>query len=150
MMVAASSALWGCRPLMASEPSNLLHPLFVTSHHVLGMRYVLSPLVQALLTILDSPLNKAGKVKGIYIHTVKNVLIQASGSSICSSSTCSSSSNISSRGRMSCCCCSSTLLCQQQLQQLRGCQMCRKSRVHHSRVQLERGRGVAGGAVLCI
>lgn len=31
---------------------------------------------QALLTILDSPLNKAGKVKGIYIRTVKNVLIQ--------------------------------------------------------------------------
>jgi hypothetical protein len=36
---------------------------------------------------------------------------------------------------MSCCCCSSTLLCQQQLQQLRGCQMCRNSRVHHSRVK---------------
>lgn len=31
---------------------------------------------QALLTILDSPLNKAGKIKGIYIHTTKNVLIQ--------------------------------------------------------------------------
>ncbi|KAF8056458.1 Emg1 [Scenedesmus sp. PABB004] len=31
---------------------------------------------QALLMILDSPLNKAGKVKGIYIHTCRNVLIQ--------------------------------------------------------------------------
>lgn len=31
---------------------------------------------QALLTILDSPLNKAGKVKGIFVHTNKNVLIQ--------------------------------------------------------------------------
>lgn len=26
--------------------------------------------------ILDSPLNKAGKVKEIYVHTAKNVLIQ--------------------------------------------------------------------------
>ena len=26
--------------------------------------------------ILDSPLNKAGKVKGIFVHTAKNVLIQ--------------------------------------------------------------------------
>ncbi len=26
--------------------------------------------------ILDSPLNKAGKVKGVYVHTSKNVLIQ--------------------------------------------------------------------------
>lgn len=31
---------------------------------------------QALLTILDSPLNKAGKLKGLYVHTAKNVLIQ--------------------------------------------------------------------------
>lgn len=31
---------------------------------------------QALLTILDSPLNKAGKVRAIYVHTAKNVLIQ--------------------------------------------------------------------------
>uniref|UniRef100_A0A1D1ZTI4 Ribosomal RNA small subunit methyltransferase NEP1 n=1 Tax=Auxenochlorella protothecoides TaxID=3075 RepID=A0A1D1ZTI4_AUXPR len=31
---------------------------------------------QALLMILDSPLNKAGKVKEIYVHTAKNVLIQ--------------------------------------------------------------------------
>eukprot|EP00887_Chlorella_sp_A99_P003266 scaffold9.g3266.t1 len=30
----------------------------------------------ALLTILDSPLNKAGKLKGLYVHTAKNVLIQ--------------------------------------------------------------------------
>lgn len=34
------------------------------------------PYPQALLTILDSPLNKAGKVKAIYVHTAKNVLIQ--------------------------------------------------------------------------
>jgi rRNA small subunit pseudouridine methyltransferase Nep1 len=32
--------------------------------------------MQALLMILDSPLNKAGKVKGIFVHTQKNVLIQ--------------------------------------------------------------------------
>lgn len=32
--------------------------------------------VQALLTILDSPLNKAGKLKALYVHTAKNVLIQ--------------------------------------------------------------------------
>mmetsp|Transcript_25357 Transcript_25357/g.70942 ORF Transcript_25357/g.70942 Transcript_25357/m.70942 type:complete len:230 (-) Transcript_25357:40-729(-) len=31
---------------------------------------------QALLSILDSPLSKAGKLKGLYIHTAKNVLIQ--------------------------------------------------------------------------
>lgn len=31
---------------------------------------------QALLTILDSPLNKAGKVKGIFVRTHKNILIQ--------------------------------------------------------------------------
>ncbi|KAF5829785.1 pre-rRNA processing protein [Dunaliella salina] len=33
---------------------------------------------QALLAILDSPLCKAGKVKGIYIRTHKNVLISVS------------------------------------------------------------------------
>lgn len=38
-------------------------------------------LLQALLMILDSPLNKAGKVKGIYIHTARNVLIQVNSSS---------------------------------------------------------------------
>jgi rRNA pseudouridine-1189 N-methylase Emg1 (Nep1/Mra1 family) len=31
---------------------------------------------QALLSILDSPLNKAGKTKAIYVSTTKNVLIQ--------------------------------------------------------------------------
>ncbi|KAI3428649.1 hypothetical protein D9Q98_007472 [Chlorella vulgaris] len=31
---------------------------------------------QALLAILDSPLNKAGKLKALYVHTAKNVLIQ--------------------------------------------------------------------------
>jgi len=31
---------------------------------------------QALLTILDSPLNKAGKVRAVYVHTKKNVLFQ--------------------------------------------------------------------------
>ncbi|KAK9824214.1 hypothetical protein WJX72_008575 [[Myrmecia] bisecta] len=31
---------------------------------------------QALLAILDSPLNKAGYVKGLYVHTSKNVLIK--------------------------------------------------------------------------
>ncbi|KAI8471599.1 MAG: pre-rRNA processing protein [Monoraphidium minutum] len=31
---------------------------------------------QALMMILDSPLNKAGKLKALYVHTSKNVLIQ--------------------------------------------------------------------------
>ncbi|GBG00270.1 hypothetical protein Rsub_12996 [Raphidocelis subcapitata] len=31
---------------------------------------------QALLMILDSPLNKAGKLKALYVHTSRNVLIQ--------------------------------------------------------------------------
>lgn len=31
---------------------------------------------QALLAILDSPMNKAGKLKALYVHTAKNVLIQ--------------------------------------------------------------------------
>lgn len=31
---------------------------------------------QALLMILDSPLNKAGKIKGLFVHTAKNVLVQ--------------------------------------------------------------------------
>ena len=35
-----------------------------------------APSLQALLAILDSPLNKAGKLKGLYVHTGKNVLIQ--------------------------------------------------------------------------
>lgn len=30
---------------------------------------------QALLSILDSPLNKAGKLKGVFVHTARNVLI---------------------------------------------------------------------------
>jgi len=33
---------------------------------------------QALLAILDSPLNKAGKIKGVYVHTSKNALLQIS------------------------------------------------------------------------
>lgn len=31
---------------------------------------------QALLAILDSPLNKAGKIKVVYVHTARNVLIE--------------------------------------------------------------------------
>jgi len=31
---------------------------------------------QALLAILDSPLNKAGKIKAVYVHTARNVLIE--------------------------------------------------------------------------
>lgn len=34
------------------------------------------PVLQALLAILDSPLNKAGRIKAIYVHTAKNVLVQ--------------------------------------------------------------------------
>lgn len=33
---------------------------------------------QSLLAILDSPLNKAGRVKGVYVHTTKNALIKIS------------------------------------------------------------------------
>jgi rRNA small subunit pseudouridine methyltransferase Nep1 len=33
---------------------------------------------QALLAILDSPLNKAGRIKAVYVHTSKNVLISIS------------------------------------------------------------------------
>ena len=33
---------------------------------------------QALLTILDSPLNKAGKIAAVYVNTQKNVLIKIS------------------------------------------------------------------------
>lgn len=33
---------------------------------------------QALLAILDSPLNKAGRIKSVYVHTSKNVLISIS------------------------------------------------------------------------
>ena len=36
----------------------------------------MSPSCQALLAILDSPLNKAGRLKALYVHTNKNVLIQ--------------------------------------------------------------------------
>lgn len=35
---------------------------------------------QALLAILDSPLAKAGKLKGLFVHTHKNVLIQVNPS----------------------------------------------------------------------
>ncbi|MCO5570105.1 hypothetical protein L7F22_023821 [Adiantum nelumboides] len=42
----------------------------------LYMRYVLFAIVQALLAILDSPLNKAGKLKGLYVMTDSKVLIQ--------------------------------------------------------------------------
>ncbi len=45
-----------------------------------GCAEVLAPLplptAQALLAILDSPLNKAGRLKALYVHTGKNVLIQ--------------------------------------------------------------------------
>jgi len=41
----------------------LIHPSVCARH------------AQALLSILDSPLCKAGKVKGLYIRTHKNVLI---------------------------------------------------------------------------
>ena len=41
-----------------------------------GGQQLTSKTVQALLTILDSPLNKAGKLRALYVHTAKNVLIQ--------------------------------------------------------------------------
>lgn len=58
--------------------------VFVLRGALLGLEYVscgdIADLVlmfgQALLAILDSPMNKAGKLKGLYVHTEKNVLIQ--------------------------------------------------------------------------
>lgn len=53
-------------PPTAASPSSLwLTPLHLST----------SP-PQALLAILDSPLNKAGRLKALYVHTAKNVLIQ--------------------------------------------------------------------------
>lgn len=45
----------------------------------MGMGHQATPLApllpQALLSVLDSPMNKVGKIKAVYVHTAKNVLI---------------------------------------------------------------------------
>ena len=52
------------------------HHTFLKKHKKEPAHYRPDITHQALLTILDSPANKAGKVKGIYVHTFKNVLIE--------------------------------------------------------------------------
>jgi rRNA small subunit pseudouridine methyltransferase Nep1 len=54
------------------------HHTFLKRHKKEPAHYRPDITHQALLTILDSPANKAGKIKGIYVHTFKNVLIQVS------------------------------------------------------------------------
>eukprot|EP00983_Pelagomonas_calceolata_P122227 1160887-Pelagomonas_calceolata.AAC.1 len=48
------------------------------SSNLSSLRPVALCMLSALLAILDSPLCKAGKVKGIYVRTHKNVLIAIS------------------------------------------------------------------------
>ncbi len=52
------------------------HHTFLKKHKKEPAHYRPDITHQALLTILDSPANKAGKIKGIYVHTFKNVLIE--------------------------------------------------------------------------
>lgn len=52
------------------------HANFLRKHKRDPAQYRPDILHQALLAILDSPMNKAGKLKGLYVHTEKNVLIQ--------------------------------------------------------------------------
>lgn len=52
------------------------HANFLRKHKRDPAHYRPDILHQALLAILDSPLNKAGRLKGLYVHTEKNVLIQ--------------------------------------------------------------------------
>lgn len=52
------------------------HANFLRKHKRDPALYRPDILHQALLAILDSPMNKAGKLKGLYVHTEKNVLIQ--------------------------------------------------------------------------
>jgi rRNA small subunit pseudouridine methyltransferase Nep1 len=54
------------------------HHTFLKKHKKEPAHYRPDITHQALLTILDSPANKAGKVKGIYVHTFRNVLIEVS------------------------------------------------------------------------
>ncbi|CAK9205246.1 unnamed protein product [Sphagnum troendelagicum] len=52
------------------------HATFLKRHKRDPALYRPDILHQALLAILDSTLNKAGRLKGLYVHTEKNVLIQ--------------------------------------------------------------------------
>jgi rRNA small subunit pseudouridine methyltransferase Nep1 len=52
------------------------HANFLRKHKRDPALYRPDILHQALLAILDSPLNKAGRLKGLYVKTDKNVLIQ--------------------------------------------------------------------------
>lgn len=52
------------------------HKSFLTRHGKDPAEYRPDICHQAMLAILDSPLAKAGKLKGLYVHTHKNVLIQ--------------------------------------------------------------------------
>lgn len=51
------------------------HQNFLMKHNKDPAMYRPDICHQALLAILDSPLNKAGRLKAVYIHTCKNVLI---------------------------------------------------------------------------
>ncbi|KAJ7548576.1 hypothetical protein O6H91_07G017800 [Diphasiastrum complanatum] len=52
------------------------HANFLRKHKRDPAAYRPDILHQALLAILDSPLNKAGRLKGLYVQTENNVLIQ--------------------------------------------------------------------------
>eukprot|EP00884_Botryococcus_braunii_P004849 jgi/Botrbrau1/14365/Bobra.0014s0020.1 len=54
------------------------HKSFLTRHGKDPALYRPDITHQALLAILDSPLTKSGRLKGLYVHTSKNVLIQIS------------------------------------------------------------------------
>lgn len=56
------------------------HVNFLRKHKRDPKDYRPDILHQELLTILDSPLNKAGRVKAIYVNTAKNVLFRISPS----------------------------------------------------------------------
>merc|ERR1711933_60033 len=54
------------------------HASFLRNHQQDPSQYRPDICHQALLTIIDSPLNKSGKIKRIYVHTKKNLLIELS------------------------------------------------------------------------
>ena len=54
------------------------HANFLRRHNKDPADYRPDILHQALLAILDSPLNKAGRVKAVYVNTQKNVLFKVS------------------------------------------------------------------------
>ena len=52
------------------------HANFLRRHNKDPTDYRPDILHQALLSILDSPLNKAGRIKAVYVNTQKNVLFK--------------------------------------------------------------------------